>query len=213
MNNINKHLFFSQHNQDYWVNKNIFKNKLKGVFVDIGAYDGKTFNNTYFFEKRLQWHGICVEPMPDIFQLLKKNRDCVCVEGGVDVQERTQDFMRIYGQSEMLSGFVDKYEPKHIERIQNELTVKGGMYVILKIKTYKINDLLAQNNFSSIDFLSLDTEGGELDILKSIDFDRYHIQVITVENNYGDNNFLVFLKSKGYQKVICLGSDEIFVKL
>ncbi|MBN2479081.1 MAG: FkbM family methyltransferase [Parachlamydiales bacterium] len=211
MNKLNKHFFFSQHNQDLWINKLIFRNKLNGTFIDIGAHDGKTFNNTYFFEKTLHWKGICIEPIPEIFQLLRQNRNCICIEGGIAEENRLEDFMRIYGPVEMLSGFLNKYDPKHLELIQNELSSKCGMYVIFKVQTYNINDLLAKNNLFSIDFLSLDTEGGELDILKSIDFDKYHIQVITVENNYNDNNFLFFLNSKGYKKIMHLGNDEIFI--
>lgn len=208
---IRKRLFFSQCRQDEWINKHIFKNKLNGVFVDIGAHDGKSLNNTFFFEKTLHWSGICIEPMPEIFPSLQHNRNCICIQGGIAKEAGFQDFMRIYGPAEMLSGFVSKYDPKHIEIIHNELSLHGGFYVIFNIQTYKINDLLAQNNLFSIDFLSLDTEGGELEILKSIDFEKFNIHVITVENNYNDANFFHFLKRKGYQKVACLGKDEIYL--
>ena len=64
-----------------------------------------------------------------------------------------------------------------------------------------------------IDYLSIDTEGGELNILQSIDFDKVTIYIIDVENNYNDPNFKLFLESKGYRLVAHLEFDEIYQKL
>lgn len=203
--------YYSQYQQDKWVNENIFKNKINGIFIDIGAHDGKTINNTYFFEKELNWNGICIEPIPDIFQKLQLNRNCICIQGGIADKEEVKDFLRIYGPIEMLSGFLEKYDPRHLERVQREIKLFGGHYEILNVQTYNINKILDQNNLFSIDFLSLDTEGGEFEILKSIDFDRFHIQVIAIENNYKEDDFLTFLTTKGYHRIINLGCDEIYV--
>ncbi len=112
----------------------------------------------------------------------------------------------------MLSGLPEKYDPKHAERIDTELKSHGGEKSLIEVQCYKLNDLLAQNNFSHVDYLSLDTEGGELEILKSIDFSRFDIDVITVENNYDDPEFKSFLTSKGYELVKKLGSDEVYKK-
>jgi len=203
--------YYSQYQQDKWVNENIFKNKFNGVFLDIGAHDGKTLSNTYFFEKELLWSGICIEPIPEVFQKLKANRNCICIQGGIAAQEGVKDFLRLYGPLEMLSGFLEKYSRPHMNRINRELGANGGHKEILKIQLYNINKILEENGLFSIDFLSLDTEGGELDILKSIDFDRFSIQVIAVENNYKNENFFTFLSSKGYRRIANLGCDEIYV--
>ena len=203
--------YYSQYNQDQWINENIFKNKTGGVFIDVGAHDGKTINNTYFFENELGWSGICVEPIPDVFQKLRSNRNCICIEGGIAEKDGEDDFLKIHGSGEMLSGFVDKYDPRHVGRIHEEIRLYGGHCEVLRIKTFNLNTLFQQNNLDFIDFLSLDTEGGELDILKSIDFERYHIKVISVENNFQEEEFSVFLGSKGYRKVIGLGCDEVYV--
>ena len=120
--------------------------------------------------------------------------------------------MRIHGPVEMLSGIIEKYDPMHLRRIYSELKAQGGHYDIIKIQTLNINDILKNHNISSIDFLSLDTEGGELEILKSIDFEKYSIKVISVENNYNDKNFEKFLSSKGYKKVKTLCCDEVYLK-
>lgn len=54
------------------MNERFFKNLKNGVFFDIGAHDGVSLSNTYFFEKELGWSGICLEPIPEVFERLKK---------------------------------------------------------------------------------------------------------------------------------------------
>ena len=71
--------YYSQHNQDQFLNEHIFNNKKEGVFLDIGAYDGIEGSNSYFFEKELGWKGICFEPIPKLYQRLKENRKCISI--------------------------------------------------------------------------------------------------------------------------------------
>jgi hypothetical protein len=70
----------------------------------------------------------------------------------------------------------------------------------------------SNSDFTIIDFLSLDTEGNELKILQTIDFNKYNIKVITVENNDYDDKFIKFLTPKNYHFVTRLGCDELYIK-
>lgn len=101
--------YYSQIGQDKYVNEKIFRGVEKGFFVDIGAHDGITFNNSYFFEKYKNWNGICVEPLPEVYELLIKNRKCVCIEGAVSTEDGYQEFLRVKGitRTEMLSGLIN----------------------------------------------------------------------------------------------------------
>lgn len=209
--------FYSQCGQDKFLYEKFFKNKTNGVFVDIGAHDGITFSNTFFFKKHLGWKGLCVEPMPDIFAQLAKNRSCICIEACIYDKSDTAKFLRVHSTSfwtEMLSGIVDTYDPKHLQRIALEISNGKGFCEEITVHCYPLNTLLSLHNFDHVDYLSLDTEGGELDILKSIDFEKFTIDVIDVENNYKDPEFERFLKSKGYQKLA--GNpcpfDEMYVR-
>ena len=51
-----------QEGQDKWANEHIFHGRRNGVFVDLGCYDGVTYSNTWYFERVLNWSGVCVEP-------------------------------------------------------------------------------------------------------------------------------------------------------
>jgi len=191
--------YFSQFQQDEFVNETLFKNKKNGIFVDIGAHDGISYSNTYFFEKKLSWSGICIEPMPNIFSKLKNNRNCICIKGCIADKNSEEEFLQVNGYSEMLSGLVNKYDPEHVKRIDYEIKKFGGSKYTIIVKTYKLNDLLEEHNIYDIDLLSIDTEGGELDILKSIDFDKFFIKAIVVENNYHSKEFKRLLESKGFE--------------
>ena len=202
--------FYSQVGQDQFVYETFFKDKKEGVYVDIGAHNGVKFSNTCFFEKELGWNGICIEPIPEVFAELEKNRKAVCVQGCISNQAGISPFMRIKGPSEMLSGLVDKYDTKHVERIDRSLSRKGSKE-FLEVQCYLFHDLMEQNGIDHIDFLSLDVEGGEYDILSSIDFSKVKIDVIAVENNYNDPRFETLLGNNGFELAKKLEQDMIFV--
>jgi FkbM family methyltransferase len=204
-------IFYSQSNQDKYIFEHFFPDKKEGFFVEIGAFDGVKYSNTYFFEQ-LGWHGICIEPVPWIYERLKTNRSCTCINGCITNISGTADFLIVDGPSIMLSGLMDKYDPRHLERIEFELASLGGAKKIIKIPCYTLNEILHKYGISHIDLLSIDVEGGELDILRSINFENVSVDVIVVENNYNDLAFRSFLKIKGYDFIIKLDGDEIFKK-
>lgn len=203
--------YTSQYAQDRYVNDRFFHNKREGVFVDIGASDGVTGSNSYFFEKELGWRGICVEPIPSSFAKLEKARSCRLVHGAVSDRPGTASFLYVEDIPE-LSGLVATYHPRHLERVGRELAEIEGTMSTMEVPCFCLGDLLDEEGITHVDFLSLDTEGSELAILKSIDFDRFSIDVIAVENNYHNPEYHSFLASKGYRLITRLACDELYTK-
>lgn len=78
---INNEGYQSQCGQDKWIVENLMPDSRQGFFVDIGAHDGISFSNTYFLESVMNWDGIAIEPIPEIFERLKKNRKCHLING------------------------------------------------------------------------------------------------------------------------------------
>jgi FkbM family methyltransferase len=206
------HPYYSQVGQDKYVLETIFDNKSNGVFFDIGAHDGISFSNTYYMEAVLGWTGVCIEPQPDRFAQLHHNRTCICICGCIGVSAGQQPFLHIIGDANMLSGLASTYDKRHVQRIEDELRMGGGTYQFVTSTIYTFNHICKQHNITHIDFLSIDTEGGELQILESIDFDTVDITVIAIENNYGDSGLRTLLASKGYTLVAQLHMDEIYKK-
>jgi len=204
----------SQYGQDQWLNDHIFRNKRNGVFVDIGAHDGITINNTLFFEKHLGWTGICIEPIPVVYEKLKGNRTCDCVHGCIFDRDGEVLFQVMEGYTEMLSGIAESYNVRHLDRINREVGIHGGDKKLIKVPCHQLSTLLTERNITHVDYLTVDTEGSELEILEGINYDNVYIHVIDVEVNYEDDEqkIIQFLTSKGYRLLHKLGGDDIFVR-
>lgn len=204
--------FKSQAGQDQFVYENFFSHKKDGFFLDIGAHDGVSFSNTYFFEKELGWKGICFEPLPHLFAQLRACRNCVCINACVSDTEGTVPFLHLDSCDEMLSGMCCTYDQRQLKTVMHDIDTLGGQCNILQLPSVNLNKVLKEHTITHIDFLSLDTEGSELEILKSIDFSMITIDVIAVENNFNEPHVQTFLESKGFILITHLHVDDIYIR-
>lgn len=210
---------YSQHGQDKWLWNNFFSNKDTGVFLEVGALDGLHCSNTLFFEEK-GWTGLCIEPSPITFKRLKQNRNCICENVAVTDKIGTAKFRELWGWGEGLSGLVDKYDSKHWSRVDREKHHPDCLSdEIIEVNTTTLSNLLEKHKLYHIDFATIDTEGGEYEILKGLNLDQYIIDVLLVENNTtfgherGDEspqvgNYL----SDYYTKRCKIGDDDVYVR-
>jgi FkbM family methyltransferase len=224
----NNPFYFSQFGQDRFIDE-ILQKREHGVFVDIGAYDGITLSNTYFFETIRKWTGICIEPIPSIYDELAKNRNCHCVLGCVGDEFKVANFLHVHKNAEyriiekedgpkvigkehteMLSGLVDFYHPRHLDLIRNEISTLKTHADLFPVKCFAINDILSENDIAHVDYLSIDTEGSELAILQSLDFAKFDIDIISAEILYPDIPMRAFMEQKNYVLIGKHGYDEIY---
>lgn len=202
--------YYSQSGQDRFLNERFFKNQPRGSFVDIGAHDGLSGSNTMFFEA-LGWGGICFEPIPDVFRQLQLNRKCLLQQVAISDKIGISYFKRIKGHSEMLSGLIDEYSPEHLSRINREFAEHVQEEEVIQVETSTFDK---EVKFNHIDILSIDVEGAESTIIKSINFNAYDISFMVVEFNDGhDGSLQDYIISKGYEAITRLGVDLIFKKL
>jgi FkbM family methyltransferase len=204
--------FYSQVGQDKYIYETFFKEKKNGFFLDIGAHDGIDKSNSYFFEKNMDWMGICVEPIPEVFERLKMNRKCLCVNAGLSDKTGQATFWKIEGYSEMLSGLEENYNEQHKQRIRKELEQQGGKLEEIQVEITDINTLLKNNNVDLVDYCTIDVEGSEEKILSILNPKEFDIQVFTVENNYQDKSLRNLMKDKGYKLHSKIEFDDVFVK-
>ena len=204
--------YYSQVGQDKYVYETFFMNRRDGFFLDIGAHDGIDKSNSYFFEKFMGWKGICVEPIPEIFERLRSNRSCTCINAGVSDKNGTATFWEIKGYSEMLSGLAENYNEQHKQRISRELDLHGGELREIDIRIFDINTILRDQEIEHVDYCTIDVEGSEEKILSVFDSKAFDIEVFTVENNYQDKSLRNLMRDKGYKLHSKIDFDDVFVK-
>lgn len=203
--------YYSQSSQDYIIDK-IFNGKRNGTFLDIGAHDGIFFSNSYFFETSRGWKGVCVEPIPELFEELRKNRACFLVNGAINESSEKVEFQRVHGYAEMLSGILKYRDPRHEERTLSEISQHGGKTEIIQVQGYTIQEILEKFNLATIDYLSIDIEGGEYEMLQSIDFNAVDITCLTIENAYSSSSIRKLMSSQGYSLIFSYAVDDFYVK-
>lgn len=200
----------SQYGQDVTVYE-LLGRPAKGVFLDIGANDGVTLSNSLLFEEN-GWTGVCVEPHPVIFQTLQEKRSCHLVNACISDRDETVDFMVVEGYAHMLSGIAKFFDERHFRRIDEDIASHGGSRRTIQIEALSPKTLLERFDIHTIDYLSIDTEGCELPILKNFDLKQTDVKVIGVENGQRSSGLFRHLTSAGYRLVKCVGCDEIYMK-
>jgi FkbM family methyltransferase len=165
-----------------------------GYFVDFGAVNGVSFSNSYLLE-RLGWNGIAAEPHPDHAEALRRNRTCtVSTKCVLDTTGDTVTFRAVRGRPALstVAGFGET--DAHAAHRED--------YVEHQVDTVTLTDLLDETDApAEIDFLSIDTEGSEPQILRAHDFDRFRIRCIAVEHNDHQREELYeLLTAEGYRR-------------
>jgi FkbM family methyltransferase len=182
----------SQLFQDLFVQFSL-REMVDGFFVEFGATNGVNLSNTHLLEKHFRWKGILAEPAKVWHEELRRNRDCEL------------DFRCVWDKNGELLQFNQASDPELSTVEQHsksdhhaEERTSGERYLV---NTVSLNTLLAEHNApDTIDYLSVDTEGSELQILSSFDFERFRVKVLTVEHNYTSHREKIhsLLASKGF---------------
>jgi FkbM family methyltransferase len=180
--------------------------KRDGYFVEFGATDGVNISNSYFFEKHLGWKGIVAEPARMWHHDIAINRNC-----HVETQCVWSSSGAVLQFSEVaeLSTLSDFAEIDHHAKTRQKNTKYD-------VRTISLDDLLTRYDAPRhIDYLSIDTEGSEFDILNAFDFTRHTFGVITCEHNHtpARDKIYALLSSHGYRRVMedASGVDDWYV--
>ena len=187
----------SQWGQDAFLFFNLFKYwpmaGKRGFYVDSGANDARVISNTWFFDRCLGWRGLCVEPNPQYHAGILANRSCTLVPECISSAHETLNFHR-----DGVLGEVTKQE--------------AGTNNVVATQCSPLADMLKLANASSVDLWSLDVEGFEMTVLKTLNFSATPISVILVEDFWISSRQLDLLLTKsGFWKYHHLSIDSVFV--
>jgi FkbM family methyltransferase len=197
---------FSQFGEDVAAIR-YFRMKLGGIYVDIGAYDGIHLSNTAMLELQYGWHGVLVEPIKSVHDRMVESRPgSVCIHGAVSAEKGPLHFTYSAADGGMLSGTA--FDPRHQARVEEESRRQHAPVEFLLVSAIHPNEVLRTAaalapwgpDEKAIDFLSIDTEGTELDILRSIDWNAFRPKLLCVENHFQERHQSDFLHSVGYRR-------------
>lgn len=214
-------LSYAQSGEDLILAHIFYKlNITKVSYLDIGANHPRYISNSYYFYLR-GGKGVCIEPNPVLFSKIKKIRpgDTV-INAGVGIDERIEaDFYLFPPQADGLSTF-SKEDADYWATVGMKGVGKINYQKVIKIPLITINSIIEKYFDKAPDFISIDVEGLDLEILKSLDYNLYSPKIICVETLLYDDQqkeskntaIIDFLKSKGYDIYADTHVNTIFIK-
>lgn len=169
-----------------------FPGQKTGRCIEVGAYDGIKGSNSKYFED-LGWETICIEPNPFIFPALWENRNGRCLNIAVDCFDGIRPF-NVYdfksGIQSSLSSL--KTDPRLIEDYGDAIEKTTPV----EVAVFQLGVIIP---LSYIDFISIDTEGTEMNVLMGCQLHRQKPKLLVVENNYADEVMRSYLRQYGYK--------------
>jgi FkbM family methyltransferase len=168
-----------------------------GSCIDVGAANGVSGNNSYLFEEK-KWITLCVEANPALYAQCKAARTNT-VNYAVSNYNKDGELFTIYhlhnGNEEAVSSLnADKrLIDDHASMIKNTIEIS------VNVRT--LDSIIEETSlFKTIDFVSIDTEGTELDVLKGFDINKWKPRLFVIENNYNNSEIEEYLTAFSYKK-------------
>lgn len=200
---------YSQEGEDV-VLAGYFRAKRKGFYVDIGAHHPFRFSNTYLFYK-MGWSGINVDATPGSMKLFKKYRPRdINIEVPISNSHKNLNYY-MFDESALnsFSSTLSKDRAAH---------TRYKIEKVVKLKPKKLSEILNNKLPSNqkIDFMSIDVEGHEYEVLISNNWNKYRPKYLLVEvlkNNSESiekNKVYSYIISKGYKKIRRIGRTTLF---
>ena len=191
----------SELGQDAWVLSNFTK---PGFFLDVGSGDGVFASNTIGLEKH-GWKGICIDAFPRNYEDRTAIVETACVSHAAGIEVK---FLKSHFQ-EGLSGIIDNISD------YNKMFITTRTHEFIKMKTLLLDDILEKHDAPKyIEYMSMDIEGGEYDVLRTFPFDKYSFGCITIEHNFLEPARTLIrelLQKNGYKFVKDVKYDDWYI--
>jgi FkbM family methyltransferase len=175
----------------------------------VGAYNGVCASNTFYFEK-LGWRCLCIEPIIEEYEkCCSQRKECInCCASDADKED----------QQFTVYNLVDNNRSAISSLVPDQRLVESHKNWILGTETRNVavrslTSLLDEYKFpTNIDFISIDTENTELDVLKGLDLSKYNVKLFVIENNFNEPFCEDYLKQFGYKKIQRIAVNDFFIK-
>jgi FkbM family methyltransferase len=184
----------------------------KGVFFDIGAYDPIHINNSYHFEKN-GWDCYCFEANTDLIPKLKENRKNV-FNYAISDSDKEEITFHVVNYNGWTAGFSAINLSEEYKKIFSDYPQE--CIIKIKVPQKTLNSIIENDikNFTKIDIISIDVEGGELDVLKGLDLNKYRPKLFIIENlNPNNQSILEHMNSFGYKLDKQIMYNQYYIQL
>ncbi|CAL4164974.1 unnamed protein product, partial [Meganyctiphanes norvegica] len=175
--------------QSYVILGEILGEMTNGFFVECGAQDGEHISNTLLFEKKYGWNGLLVEGNPKNYEkVISKKRKAWTIHTCLSTKP--------YPNTVMFHVNLKDWG-NHISNISIDSKIDG--YV--ELQCLPLYSILMALNTTTVDYFSLDIEGLELEVLKTIPWDKVNIRTLSVEHKHipgGKDVLRSYMRSQGY---------------
>lgn len=199
-------IFYSQHGEDFLINK-IFEDNPEGYYVEIGCLDGIEYSNTYYFERK-GWRGACIEAHNDFIPTLKANRPNASIIHCA-VGEANKESVIFYANKVGSLSTLDRNEE---ERWKKHYKEYFSGFEEQKVPMRTLTSIFDELKLKSIDFVSLDIEGYEVQALQGLDFNKYKPVVFVIEykDDLHQKRLESILHPQGYRYLSKVGCNLFY---
>ena len=197
---------YAQEGEDLILDR-IFGASTTGFYVDIGAHHPVRFSNTFLFYKR-GWHGICIDPSPDTAKLFKKVRPRdIALEMGISDCEKSLTY--IVFDEPALNTFSEELADQRVKQTSYQIVDKRQVLVYPLSKV--LDEFLIDK--SSIDFMTIDVEGLDLEVLRSNNWNKYRPRCVLAEalSDGVGNSIREFMQGVDYKCIARTFNTEFYI--
>ena len=180
----------------------VFPGKRTGACVEVGAHDGITGSNTYHFEQ-IGWKCVLVEPVPEMCERMRRFRTGTIVNCAASSAPGEAVFH--------VSDPFESWSALHLTEPQKDRIASAEAAVReIKVSKRTLDDILAEAGVEEPDFVSIDVEGHELEVLKGFSLDRFRPRILIVEDNADATGVSVraYLENAGYRNFLRTGVND-----
>lgn len=206
--------YYSQLGQDEIVERFFAEHPPKSrVFVEVGAFDGVHYSNVRRLRETHGWTGVSIEPVGKNYDKLSASytgQPVICVRCAIGEKEGVAELnVSSYPHLPDWGSDVATLSESETKRWQQQY---GAVWHKERVSVKTLTTVLRENHIETVDFLSVDAEGHDLDVLKGLDFSAYQPQLIVVEYNRHRQEIYDFLTENGYRLNHDNGQD-LFMEL
>ena len=210
---MDKNIKYTELGEDLLIFNTYFNSEPNKIMVEVGAATPNYISMSKLFREN-GWRTICVEPNPEFVKLHKEQNNEIYQYAICDYNEKNVNFEIYSVSNEYNKDIITDHSYSSLGKKPGYDNKPGNINKkIIKVDVITLNYLLEKLNVNHVDFLSIDTEGWELEVLKGFDHNKYQPKIILIENVNHNFEYKNYMTSINYKKIKEIAVNEIYQKI